>query len=738
MRVFYRKNLASTEVEICDDLTSRTPTAWPEYATKQARNAHWAQPTTQGMFYSGFEGVSGSVVCGSATSNAVLKLHTLVVDYDAKVGVTPEELAQQYLNTPHGPYRPAWGCITHSGNLRLLWVLERPLTVASPAQLKALLVAITRHLALIKWHGGFDATAFANATQYYEFGRQWFPIAPDDVIPFGPMLSWAWAATKTVQALRTEERIQVPLEVALKEIKHRWGEEAWTGPFEVGARGRRFWDPSADNETAVWLRPDGFVCFTGNIPFVSWRALFGDPFIDQLDGARIQSVYDRVVWDEQNYWVELPDGRGWEKYSSPQLREWMQVQGFSNKVPKGAEVSEVAQMCQHILANGRVRGVLPFLYRPHGIYVYKGERVLNISRLRVMDPAARGAFTDLEDAKTRCFPFIWSFLSNFLAPVDGAPIQFRYLLCWMKHFYEHAYYQNPHPGHAVVLAGPTGRGKTFFAQSLLGRLMGGSHDASDFMIRGSQWTDKLVRSPIALIDDQQGSTSFETHAQFSAVVKKFVANQTLTYNGKWKDTGEVEWNGRVIICCNDDPESIKLLPHMDNSIKDKISMLKVSEERFMFPEDRNETAARLAQELPFFARFLLDMAYPDDIINTEDTRFFLTPFRHPELMAYASRGTQTYAIFELLGQFLDNWKTNPARTNDTHWEGTATTLYQDMCGGFVAPDLLRRLTPRHLGTALGQLKSKGAKVEVVEGKRRGMQTWRIPLDMSWELLTNDK
>lgn len=730
MRVFVRQNLSSMVVAPCDNIQTLEPVQWPTFKSKSDRNAFWAQPTTKGVFYSGYEGVSGSAKCGTE-DNPILKMWTLVVDYDSAAPADIQDYIEGLRKAPYAPYRPAWLSITNTGNLRLLWNLECPITIASPQQLKAFLISITRHLAIIKWHGGFDAPALNAAGRYFEFGKAWYPVCENDVIPRSALLSWLWSASKTVDVLKRNERVEVPLELAYKQLAHKYGENFWDGPFEVGAQGRRFWDPSADNETAVWLRPDGFVCFTGDVPFMPWRKseLLGDTFVDQLQGDRLSKVYDHVVFDDQSFWVDLGGSTGWEKYSAAQFREWLAVQGFNPKVEKGATASEVSQISQHVLAHCRVRGVLPFLYHPHGVIKYRKEKILNISRIRALTPAEPGCYTSAVDAKTRCFPWIWSYLSQLLCTVNGAPVQLRYLLAWMKHAYTAALTMDPTPGHAIVMAGPTGRGKSFFSSHLMAELLGGSVDAADNLIKGSQWTDKLAKWPIAVIDDQQGGNNFDTHTQFSALVKKLVANQSMNYNGKWMQTGEVEWNGRVIISCNDDAESIKLIPNMDMSIRDKISLLKVAKSNFVFPDKRQKTRAIVEAELPAFARFLLDIPYPPEMINPDDTRYFLKPFCHPELFAHASRGTRMYVIFELLAKFLDWWSIQNGGKDV--WEGTATQLHESMQICYQGSDQFRKIDNRMLGTALGELRGRGCGIEVSDAGKRGVRWWKIPMTLNW-------
>lgn len=720
MRVFVKPNLTDLNVVPCDAPWDLAPTKWPEGTTKANIRKAWATPSFRGSFLHGFEGMSAGIAVSKEAGNLPVKMHTLIVDYDSKI---TDSHIDGMLRAPATEMPPAWVARTSGGGARLYWEFEKAVTIASPAQAQSFLAQLSKRLYLKGWLPGLD-TNVMTPYQCFELGSRWQRVS-EYVIPSMFLHQWLFESSQRIKLLQPGEKsCAIPIGALAEEVSKRFPGR-WEGEFDLGRRGVRFWDPTADNPTAAIVCEDGMLCFTGPSGFVSWRTIFGGAFVEQYEAKRIEAAMENVLWDEKNYWVKQDDGH-WERWSSDSFKSWLKCQGFSGKPEKAGLASEIDEVLVEIQARRRVRGALPFLYWPHGPIVYRDENVLNISRVRPIQPA-QASFDTIEDA-FKTFPFIWSFLSNFLALVDGRPVQLTYLLSWMKHFYESGLYQRPQPCHAVVLAGDMSKGKTFFTTGLLSRLMGGCTDGSEYIVRGSQWTDQMAKWPVLTVDDDEHGSSPDAHQKFSALVKKLVANQSLSFNGKWQATGQVDWNGRIVICCNDDPESLRMLPNLDHGTLDKLSLLLVAKDSpFVFPADRQDITRRVEAELPFFARFLLDFKVPEAAIDRKNTRFFLLPYRHPGLCAHANRGGATYTTFELIASFLDEYRVEFA--DRTTWEGSAIQLFKCLAQRN-QPGALGRLTPRALGVSLGQLTSRGVGVRSVPDGH-GIQRWVIPVDIEW-------
>lgn len=723
MRCFSRANTVDLRATVIEEPWNLPAYQYPPNLTKPQLQALWRQPDFKHHFLTGFEGQTPSVFVSQEAKNRPVRLHCLFVDYDATLAEETLQYARKYQPCDH---LPAWVATSVRGHARLVWDFEEPINFSSDVQIRSFLQQLARRLCLSRWLPGIDLKCLKSPYQCYELGHDWRKIS-DYKIPAVLLQAWLLDASKGVSLLGPEERkIDIPIEYLSAEVEKRFPGR-WKGEFVLGARGLRFWDPVADNETAAVVCADGMMCFTGPSPFVTWRTIFGQKFVEEFEAAKTASVMKRTLWDEHHFWLHLDDDN-WERFDSAGFSRWLKCQGLNSKPEAAGGPSEVDQVMTQIQIHTRIRGALPFIFYPHGPMTYRGERLLNTSRVKVLQPALPGIFHDFKSA-IKTFPFIWSYLSQFLEYVDNRPVQLTYLLNWIKHFYETGYYQRPSPGHAIVLAGRMSKGKTFFTTVLLGKLMGGSDDGSEYMVKGSQWTNQLAKWPIAFIDDDQGAVTAEGHAQFSALVKKLVANQSLSYNGKWESTGQVSWNGRVIIACNDDPESLRLLPSLDASISDKISLLRINpESTFTFPADRNEIHRLLDEELPFFARFLLEMPYTKDWVNTRDTRYYLRPFYHRELLSHASRGSAAYTIFEYLAAFLDAYHLE--KPDAQYWSGTSTQLFQHLVAS--NPGALGRLNPRGLGIALGQLRARGMDIQPMGKGVHAVQEWRIPVAITWQ------
>jgi len=109
---------------------------------------------------------------------------------------------------------------------------------------------------------GLDEEALINPATYYEAGTDWKRVS-EDVVPKN--LIWQWMA-QSGESLRWDKQHQaIPVAKVLEEVNRQYPGR-WQGPFEVGARGIRFWDPMADNESAAVVREERDAVFHGIFP----------------------------------------------------------------------------------------------------------------------------------------------------------------------------------------------------------------------------------------------------------------------------------------------------------------------------------------------------------------------------------------------------------------------------------------------------------------------------------------
>lgn len=227
--------------------------------------------------------------------------------------------------------------------------------------------------------------------------------------------------------------------------------------------------------------------------------------------------------------------------------------------------------------------------------------------------------------------------------------------------------------------------------------MGGRSDASAHLVENDRWTERLLEHPVMTIDDSSALSDGKSLREFTNKIKRYTANPEIMYEQKYMKTGEVPWLGRIVITCNLDAESLRILPDMDSSTKDKICLFKASDPIIDFADFQTNDKT-IKQELPYFARFLVDWPYPEECI-APDKRFGIASFHHPDLFEEARQ--HGLGMPEMLRGFLDNYFAMAAHEKENEWRGTAMQLLADLSTQYES--MHRELKYTTLAIQLGKL-----------------------------------
>ena len=291
-----------------------------------------------------------------------------------------------------------------------------------------------------------------------------------------------------------------------------------------------------------------------------------------------------------------------------------------------------------------------------------------------------------------------------------------FFLSWLAYGYQQAANGEPRNGQAVFLAGDVNQGKTLVSNVLVGDLFGGHMDASDYLLGESKFNKELFDVGLWTVDDTVPSSDPRRQQLYSAMLKKIPANYSFQYHPKFRDQMMLPWAGRVLITCNADPESIRILPDTEMSLLDKVMLFKIATSE----RDFANAATRIRSELPFFARFLRDYQIPDHCVG--DARFGVKCYHHEELIEEARQSSRTAGFAELLEIFRLSFFSN---ASDDEWEGNATELKQAM----LSDDAIRPLVDPYSVDAIGRLLGKLASQKypgLFRPPRRGYsRLWRI-------------
>lgn len=361
--------------------------------------------------------------------------------------------------------------------------------------------------------------------------------------------------------------------------------ECVAGEFKVGSRGPAFW-ADGKNPTACILVETGILAFSLEKIFFSWAEILGAGFVkkyqeDRIGGATAGTWYD----GKGHYWRK--DARGvFIPHSKDDFVTRLKVQHGLHHSRIGREpYTEVERALHFIQEHRRVDGAIPRLFCADDIIQTNGRRFVNTSAVRITQPA------DTEQDFGENFPWLADFLTRcwdqepVACVVAGQPPAHArdIFFSWFKRFYVSALHGRLLKGQSLFIVGAPGCGKTLLGLRIVGAAMGGCSEASDFLGSKTQFNKELIESPVWSIDDGTMATEAGGHQKFSEIIKRVVANPYFSFQPKFLDQQRAEWLGRIVVTLNSDASSVRMIPNLDQSLEDKVIVLKFDDNAMSFP-----------------------------------------------------------------------------------------------------------------------------------------------------------
>jgi hypothetical protein len=361
---------------------------------------------------------------------------------------------------------------------------------------------------------------------------------------------------------------------------------------------------------------------------VSWEAIIADTyFIDDKYWRKSDEVWRPVI--KQNFADDL------------------RVMGINARPSSRTDpASDVLRLMSRVRAERVLDAAVPIVHDSREIIELNGRQVLNISRIRAMQPA------EADDPQKSAW--LHELFEKIWDPAE--PQQRDYFLAWFQRFYQNALEGHPASGQAAVIAGPAGIGKTFLSWRIVGRALGGFSDGMRFLKGETSFNKEIAEVPLLAIDDGEIADDVAARNRFTNAVKKFVADPQITYHPKGVDEITIPCKNRIIITCNQDAHSLGVLPRLDTSISDKLMFFKLGDwrPRYDLPGGPEKYVARI---LPFWLRSVLDWKPPAYVLS-DNPRFGIKPYKHPLLVgAVEEESPQT-----TLKQLIDFWFKETGRT----------------------------------------------------------------------------
>ena len=642
----YIKNLRDSSAHKSSGLSKSTKVV-PAFKSKASYRAWCAKAKTDHIFYSTAEGRAPSKRISS--ENPINRVHGIVADYDAPVDWILVDLK---IGTVCKDNPPTWRSKTYSGYIRLVWEFENSVPIA-PDMFSAFFKELKNTLNIHKVFAGFDSTSL-NAAQYFELGSDWHQTGGK--LPNAPVQTALLKAAAVCPPQSNDTAI--PIEVVAEKVREKYGHR-WTGEFEVGNRGPLFWVDDGVNREGCQVAEDGMICYSDRAGkgFASWGDIFGADFVSDYEQKKMGTLLDEY-WFNGKTFFKLLNNIAVQIPRDQILLELRQM-GFNPKQKKGAVLSEVESALLVISNQNRIHEIAPVVFSKERIVECSGSRILNTSTIEPVEPAENG------DPKN--WPFLHEWLHQLFDNSTARPT-IEFFFAWMKRFYEAVLDRESRQGQALILVGPTNKGKSLLSNRVISGLVGGFSDASDYLSGHTKFNKDLGRVAAWVIDDTTSASSFQDQRKATELIKRAVANPRIEYMAKYADALSIPWAGRVIMSLNMDANSLSVIPALDSSNRDKLMALKVRDDATSkFPSNKILEES-IWKELPHFGKWLLDWVVPHEIESYG--RFGIVSFIDITVSSAAYDNSSRSSVAELVEFFSKRCR--QLNASMTQWVGTLT------------------------------------------------------------------
>lgn len=692
-------------------------TSRPEGLESKAKFRKWQNdPETNGIHFTLVEGFDPS--SRIEEDNPARRMYGWVADYDADIEAS--EFLRR-VKKVEVTLRPVWFSRTFSGGIRAVWIFEEPVWADCPAVAEKFLRNFAVRVKASTLAPNLDQASF-KVHMLWEHGTDWQEVPESGEVPMSVTqvaFRDAVVQTKKVDGIYTE----MPMDEVRAEIEKRYPGRLYGAKIEIGERVPLFWLPITgdhkEKDRSAIVAEWGVYAYSSRAEQgrVFWDELLGDEFVRKFKEKRLDAAITGRYFDGKGYW-NLDHKGDWQGNTREDTLLHLRVEkGLSGTKKPKESASEVESALYAIQTMHRVSATAPFVFTDEQFVEWNGETYLNINRRRPMNPAGEGY------GNPDNFPWLWEFFQNFFERHKDDKIHPRdFYLAEMQRAYRSFHSSRPTQGHILFVCGPAGKGKSLLHTFIYRQIFGSATDAGAFLVDGKGFNRALGESAIWYVDDNKSAGNLSSHKAFSETIKKHAATPEILVEPKYHDARLIPWYGRILVSCNDDPDSVSIIPDLDINILDKLCLFRVNPEWHATFYENIEMQEILLNELPYFLRWLLDeFEVPEEIVSGEP-RYGLLPYHNAGLVAVARESSSHFRLAQVLDLFREQQVREKAKR---YWEGTSTKLLVQLSSqDSDVATLVRGFTTIQFGRMMNQLHNQN--LPWLARQEKGKQShWRI-------------
>jgi hypothetical protein len=413
-------------------------------------------------------------------------------------------------------------------------------------------------------------------------------------------------------------------------------------------------------------------------------------------------------WKGSKYYFRREGDDGFSELNQAEIGRFLRVDfGLSNKPlklpddPAGGTIpGQVDRVLNHVVKMRYVDAVASVAGVKAGFYQEGGARLLVVSTPKLIEPAPGECETILD------------FLQTLLG--DDGSLRFR---LWLKVGYEALRSNQRRHGQALVLCGPSGKGKSVLQSKIITAVLAGREaDPKSYLSEKTDFNSEMIASEHLKIEEIPSSVRYDDRLTLGERIKELCVNHSQRLHEKNKVAVTVKPQWRLSISLNDEPERLRCLPPLTTDFRDKLLLLKTGKEDFFARYD-GETdpldcfISAVEKQLPSFCDHLLSLEVPESL---KDRRYGVRSYVDVEIEELLFDQEPESLLLSLVDEVLFGSSALDFKDDGSGgfnpWEGSATELRDKLTDqnskGYMSARKLLDGAAEQSGRLLGKLEKK--------------------------------
>jgi hypothetical protein len=355
---------------------------------------------------------------------------------------------------------------------------------------------------------------------------------------------------------------------------------------------------------------------------------------------------DRLLYYDngRKEYIRQNEHGNWILNGADQFKRFLVSLGYQKKAQRGEPLSEAELLMVSLEQHNGVDYVGSLAGYNSGFYLMNDRRLLVTDSPKIITPAEGNCDIILDIVK-----------NLFVDEEENNDTQVCYFLLWLKIAYESLASKSFRPGQVLIMAGERECGKSLLQKIITCVLGGRTAKPYKYMTGKTDFNADLFSAEHLTIEDEASLVDIKARREFGSQIKQFAANEGHRCHAKHRQAIDLMPFWRMSISLNDEPENLLILPPIDESVADKMMILRAFKKPMPMSTAKNEDRQKfwnaIESQLPAFVHYLTTLKVPEDMVSE---RYGIKHFHNGYISSEISRLAPEQRLLDIIDLCLFN------------------------------------------------------------------------------------